>query len=132
MLTLRWRREAQFAAVTAFRTLVAKKTVLEAANYNWDIASIHDSVLQLRDEMASAIPTVTHRAAAVGEAAVQTCRSYALTLRNTATTPTTADDGLGAHPELHRQHGRWVQQMQSHVAELDKIRRMTGPDLAES
>jgi len=117
-----WRKDTQYAAVTAFRTLVARKTVVEETLRSWELMNVHDSVLQLRDEMAGALPTVSRRAATVGEEAVQTCKQHLLALRDKAIASATRHDSLGEHPELDALHRAWVGKMHRHLDVLDEIR----------
>lgn len=81
-ITYRWRREAQLTAAKLIRALVSRKQVyVDTELTTWDPVGIHNSVYELRDELARALVGLPISKFEIGQGMVERCTSYLWYLR---------------------------------------------------
>ena len=116
----RFRRQTYFAEVAAFRAAIRRKTVLEAADTpRWDSRGVHDSVRELRDDLADRIGKLPEEMVATGEAAVEACTRLLAELRPWALDPGQVGVDIQELPGAHAAVDNWVAAIRGHLARLD-------------
>jgi hypothetical protein len=118
----RFRREAYFAEVAAFRAAIRRKTVLEAPDTpRWDAGGVHDSVRELRDDLADRIGKLPKEMVPTGEAAVESCTRLLAGLRPWALDPNHVRTDIHEIPDALAVVRNWVAEIRAGLARLDSF-----------
>jgi hypothetical protein len=116
----RFRDEAYFAEVAAFRAAIRRKTVLQAAETaRWDAPGVHDSVRELRDDLADRIGNLPKEMVPSGEAAVEACTRLLGELRPWALDSSKVGVDIHEIPDALAAVERWVTAIRGELARLD-------------
>jgi hypothetical protein len=115
----RFRRDTYFAEVAAFRAAIRRKTVLDAPNSNWDSGGVHESVRELRDDLADRIGKLPKEMVPTGEAAVESCTQLLSELRPWALDSNRVRTEIHEIPEALAVVEKWVATIRGHLARLD-------------
>jgi hypothetical protein len=116
----RFRRETYFAEVAAFRAAIRRKTVLEAPDTpRWDSGGVHDSVRELRDDLADRIGKLPKEMVPTGEATVEACTRVLAELRPWALDPKQVRTDIHQIPEALAVVEKWVATIRAQLAVLD-------------
>jgi hypothetical protein len=118
----RFRRDTYFAEVAAFRAAIRRKTVLEAPDTpRWEAGGVHDSVLELRDDLADRIGKLPKEMVPTGEAAVASCTRLLAQLRPWSLDPKQVKTDIHEIPEALAVVTDWVGAMHTELDRLDSF-----------
>ena len=116
----RFRRDAYYGEVAAFRAAIRRKTVLEAPETSrWDAYGVHESVRELRDDLADRIGKLPKEMVPTGEAAVESCTRLLAEMRPWALDENRARTDIQQIPEAHAVVTNWVAAIRTQLARLD-------------
>ena len=116
----RVRRDAHHGEVAAFRAAIRRKTVLEAPDSpGWNAHGVHESVRELRDDLAAKVRELPNEMVPTGEAAVESCRRLLTAMRPWALDEKQARIDIQQIPEARAVVTNWVAEIRTQLARLD-------------
>jgi hypothetical protein len=118
-VTWQWRRESQLSAAKLVRTLILRKQVyVDTELTRWSASGIHNSVYELRDELATALMGLPTSQFEVGQEMVAACTSYLVELRHfTHPVQEPLDNGVLAA------HAQWRAALDTQISHLSLDKR---------
>lgn len=114
-----WRQQQQHAARAAYSLLVSRKSVVgDKTLRSWAVANVHDSVLELRNELSAALPSLPVGYLELGSTMMMASRDHAIALREWSHNPRTADLEITSIAQAYELHIAWVDLMEKFAAEM--------------
>ena len=120
-----FRRDAYFGEVTGFQATIVRKQVLKALESEWDVGGVHDSVRELRDDLAERLSKLPAEARPAGKGALEACVDLLVGLRPWATNQNKARIEIHSSPEVVAIITKWKQTIDASLTQLDDF--LKGP-----